>query len=293
MTETVEIGVIGGSGLYQMQEITDRTRVAIDTPFGMPSAEIVIGTLSDKRVAFLPRHGAGHVLSPSAVPYRANIYALKSLGVRFIISVNACGSLREDYAPGHMVIPDQLVDNTKSARGGRTFFEHGLVAHVSVADPFCSHLRRILIESVRQAGGTVHESGTFIIIEGARFSTRGESEIFRQWGCSIIGMTSCPEAFLAREAEIAYATIAHVTDYDVWHTSEEPVTAEKVVATMSLNLATVQKAIVHAVASLDTSASSEAHTVLDDAIMVDRSQVPDEILDTLGPIVARRFANQP
>src|SRR5690606_9884574 len=156
-----------------------------------------------------------------------------------------------------------------------------------------NELSELLADSAAEAGGMVHRGGSLVIIEGPRFSTRGESEIYRQWGCSIIGMTSCPEAFLAREAEIAYATIAHVTDYDVWHTSEEPVTAEKVMATMSLNLATVQKAIVHAVASLDTSASSEAHTVLDDAIMVYRSQVPDEILDALGPIVARRFANQP
>ena len=290
MAEHIEIGVIGGSGLYQMAEITDRTSLTIDTPFGRPSADIAVGTLSGKRVAFLPRHGVGHVLSPSTIPYRANIYALKSLGVKFIISVNACGSLREDYAPGHFVVPDQLYDHTKSARGGHTFFERGLVAHVSVADPFCNQLRHVLIESVAQSGGTVHERGTFIIIEGPRFSTRGESEIFRQWGCIIIGMTSCPEAFLAREAEIAYATIAHITDYDVWHTSEDPVTVEKVMATMRNNLSTVQQAIVRAVAKLNTSIESEAHTVLDEAIMVDRSQVPDETLTRLGPIVKRRFA---
>ncbi len=290
MTETAAIGIIGGSGLYQMQEISDKQTVAVQTPFGSPSADIVIGTLRGKRVAFLPRHGIGHIYSPTTVPYRANIYALKSLGVRYIISVNACGSLREDYAPGHIVVPDQLYDHTKADRG-RSFFEYGLVAHVSVADSFCPQLRNILVNSVRKAGGTIHSEGTFIIIEGPRFSTRGESEIFRQWGCSIIGMTTCPEAFLAREAEIAYATLAHITDYDVWHTTEEAVTADKVIATMNQNLATVQKAIAEAVEMLDLTMPSDAHTVLDDAIMADRSQVPPEILEKLGPIVQRRFAD--
>ena len=290
MTETAAIGIIGGSGLYQMQEISDKQTVAVQTPFGSPSADIVIGTLRGKRVAFLPRHGIGHIYSPTTVPYRANIYALKSLGVRYIISVNACGSLREDYAPGHIVVPDQIYDHTKANRG-RSFFENDLVAHVSVADSFCPQLRNILVNSVRKAGGTIHSEGTFIIIEGPRFSTRGESQIFRQWGCSIIGMTTCPEVFLAREAEIAYATLAHITDYDVWHTTEEAVTADKVIATMSQNLATVQKAIAEAVEMLDPSMPSDAHTVLDDAIMADRSQVPPEILEKLGPIVQRRFAD--
>ena len=290
MTESVEIAVIGGTGLYQMPEISNKTSVPIQTPYGPPSADIIIGTLRGKRVAFLPRHGIGHVFSPTQVPYRANIYALKSLGAKFIIAVNACGSLREDYAPGHIIIPDQLFDYTKQARGGHTFFEQGLVAHVSVADPFCNQLRNILIDAVSSAGGTVHDRGTFIIIEGPRFSTRGESQIFRQWGCSIIGMTACPEAFLAREAEIAYASMAHITDYDVWHTSEEPVTADKVFATIRNNLATVQSAIVQTIEALDTGLISEAHTVLDEAIMVDRSQVPDDIFNQLGPILARRLA---
>ena len=291
-TEIVEIAVIGGTGLYQMSEISDRTTVTVHTPFGLPSADIVIGTLRNKRVAFLPRHGHGHIFSPSKIPYRANIYALKKLGVRFIFSVNACGSLREDYAPGHIVIPHQLYDNTKSERGGRSFFEQGLVAHISVADPFCERLREILASSVTKVGGTVHNTGTCIIIEGPRFSTRGESEVFRQWGCSIIGMTSCPEAFLAREAEIAYATMAHITDYDVWHTSEEPVTVEKVSATMQHNLTIVQKALIEAIDKLDTNMHSEAHTALNDAILVDRNKVPAEIFEQLGPIVERRFTQR-
>jgi 5'-methylthioadenosine phosphorylase len=288
MAEIVEIGVIGGTGLYQMAEITDKTTVTVTTPFGPPSADIIIGTLRGKRVAFLPRHGIGHVYSPSTVPYRANIHALKSLGVKFIISINACGSLREDYSPGHIVVPDQLYDHTVLPRGGRTFFEQGLVAHVSVADPFCNQLRQILIDALYNVGGTVHPDGNFIIIEGPRFSTRGESHIYRQWGCAIIGMTACPEAFLAREAEIAYATMAHITDYDVWHT--DPVTVEMVIKTMQGNLQIVKQAIAEAVERLDTSMTSEAHTVLDAAISTNRNDVPDDVLEKLAPIIARRFA---
>ncbi len=293
MSETVEIAVIGGSGLYNMPEITGKSAIKVDTPYGEPSADIMIGTLSGKRVAFLPRHGAGHVFAPSTVPYRANIYALKKIGVKFIIAVNACGSLLEAYAPGHIVIPDQLYDNTKSERGGRSFFEYGLVAHISVADPFCTELNQLLYEAVQQVGGTVHAGGTFITVEGPRFSTKGESNIFRQWGCSLIGMTSSPEAFLAREAEIAYSTLAHITDYDVWHTSEEPVTAEKVLSTMSGNLKSVEQAIAYAVGKLDTTQQYNCHKVLDDAIFVDRTKIPAAILENLEPILKRYFEDHP
>lgn len=288
MTEPVAIGVIGGSGLYQMEEITDKTAVTLETPFGPPSAPIVMGTLRGKRVAFLPRHGTGHTLNPSVVPYRANIFALKMLGVRYILAANACGSLREDYAPGHMVVPDQIFDHT--AGRSRTFFDHGLVAHVSVADPFCPYLRGLLAQAVNQVGGVVHTDGTFIIIEGPRFSTRGESHLYRQWGCSIIGMTTCPEVFLAREAEIAYAALAHITDYDVWHTSEEPVTAEMVVATMQHNLMIVQQTLAAAIEKLDTSMQSEAHTALDSAIMVERSHIPLDVIDRYDLLLQRRYA---
>lgn len=284
MTENVDIAVIGGSGLYNMPEIMDKTAITMDTPFGAPSAAIVIGTLRGKRVAFIPRHGIGHVYTPTTVPYRANIYALKSLGVKFIIAVNACGSLREDYAPGHICVPDQLYDNTKSERG-RTFFEQGLAAHVSVADPFCPELSDLLYKSVAIVGGIVHKGGTFIIIEGPRFSTKGESQIFRQWGCSIIGMTTCPEVFLAREAEIAYATMAHITDYDVWH--EHPVTVDMVIATMNRNLEIAQKAIAEAVENLDTSARYACHTALDNATMTYGDQITPAILSKLQPIVQR------
>lgn len=287
MTENVEIGVIGGSGLYNMPKIADKTTIKVETPFGFPSGDIVIGTLSGKRVAFVPRHGPGHIYSPSVVPYRANIFALKKLGVKFIIAVNACGSLREEYAPGHIVIPDQIYDQTKLERGGHTFFERDLVAHVSVADPFTPELCDLLTEAVTESGGTVHKGGTFIVIEGPRFSTRGESKIYRQWGCSLIGMTTVPEAFLAREAEIAYATLAHITDYDVWHTTTEPVTAEMVIATMQHNLEIVQKAIAYVVGKLDTSQRYSCHTVLDEAIMVPLQQIPASVQEKLQPILGR------
>jgi 5'-methylthioadenosine phosphorylase len=197
--------------------------------------------LEGTRIAFLARHGIGHHLSPTEVNYRANIFALKSLGINRIISITACGSLREDYAPGDIVIPDQLVDLTKDRE--RSFFEDGLVAHISVADPFCPAVSNSLFQAVSQSGAEVHNSGSFVTIEGPRFSTRAESNIYRSWGISIIGMTASPEAFLAREAEMCYAAMAHVTDYDVWHISEDPVTAEMVFQIVNRNMTYVQKAL--------------------------------------------------
>lgn len=284
--EQVRIGVIGGSGVYNMPEISDRVSYTIDTPFGRPSADVTVGSLRGKRVAFLPRHGVGHVFSPSTVPYRANIYALKTLGVRFIIGVNACGSLREDLEPGHIVIPDQLYDNTRAERG-RSFFDQGLVTHISVAEPFCPHLSALLADSVEEAGGTVHRGGTFVIIEGPRFSTRAESQVYRQLGFSIIGMTACPEAFLAREAEISYAALAHITDYDVWHASEEPVTVEMVIATLNRNIHIAQQALAVAVERLDPTLQTPSHTALENAFITQRASVPAEALERLRPIIAR------
>lgn len=285
MTERVSIAVIGGSGLYKMPEITDRVTHVIPTAFGNPSGDIIIGTLRGKRVAFLPRHGVGHVYSPTSVPYRANIYALKMLGVKTIIGVNACGSLREDYAPGHIVIPDQIFDYTNSRE--HSFFGEGLVAHVSVAEPFCRELSDQLYRAVLRVGGTVHQGGTFLIEEGPRFATRAESKIFRQWGCSLIGMTTAPEAFLAREAEMAFATMAHVTDYDVWHTSEEPVTVEMVVTTMRRNVEIAQLAIASAIEHLDEQAECDCHKALENAIMTEPSAIPQAVLERLKPIVGR------
>jgi len=286
MIDPVLIGVIGGSGLYHMAEISDISRQQIDTPFGLPSGDMVIGTLRGKRVAFLPRHGEGHVHAPTAIPQRANIFALKTLGVRFILAVNACGSLNEDYAPGHIVVPNQIVDYTLSRRD-RSFFEEGIVAHVSVAEPFDAYLRGIMVEAVRESGGTAHESGSFLIEDGARFSTRAESRLFRQWGCDIIGMTTAPEAFLAREAEIAYATMAHITDYDSWHESEAPVTVEMVMNTFQKNIALAQRALALAVERLDPTKEVPAHAALNGAIMTARAKISDELIATYRPLLQR------
>jgi 5'-methylthioadenosine phosphorylase len=241
MTEHVALAIIGGSGLYEMAGLSDAREHKIATPFGNASAPIIVGTLEGQRVAFLARHGIGHHITPSEVPYRANIYALKSLGVERIVSISACGSLQEGFAPGHIVIPDQIYDNTHAR--ARSFFGEGFVAHISVADPFCRDLSDQLESAVRSAGGVTHRGGSFITIEGPRFSTRAESNVYRSWGMSIIGMTASPEAFLAREAEICYATMAHVTDYDVWHVSEAPVTVQMVIQTLNKNTAVAQEAV--------------------------------------------------
>ncbi|HJW91222.1 MAG TPA: S-methyl-5'-thioadenosine phosphorylase [Anaerolineales bacterium] len=236
-----KLGLIGGSGLYHMPGLEDVREVRLETPFGSPSAPIVEGILEGQPVAFLARHGLGHPISPSEINYRANIYALKSLGVERIISISACGSLREDYAPGDIVIPDQLFDFTRNRE--RTFFEGGVVAHVSVADPFCWHLSGELHQAAAATGASLRQGGAFITIEGPRFSTKAESNIFRSWGISLIGMTTSPEAYLAREAEICYAVMAHVTDYDVWHITEEPVTVGKVIEILNRNTAIAQQAV--------------------------------------------------
>lgn len=286
MTElpSVRIGVIGGSGLYTMPGLDDVEEYQIDTPFGPPSDAVMIGTLEGERVAFLARHGRGHRHNPSEVPYRANIYALKTLGIQHLIAVSACGSLREDYAPGHIVVPDGLFDRTTLRT--RTFFEDGIVAHVSVAHPYCNDLRQVLVESTQEAGAVTHDNGAFITIEGPRFSTRMESNLYRAWGLSIIGMTTSPEAFLAREASMCYAVMAHVTDYDVWHESEEPVTAEMVVRTLTKNVAVAQKAVANAVRRLAASKQECAHIrALADAIMTDRRKIPAEIIKKLGPLL--------
>jgi 5'-methylthioadenosine phosphorylase len=294
MTDPIaRIAVIGGSGLYNMPELTDKETHDLETPFGKPSAPIVVGTLRGQRVAFLARHGIGHHLTPSEVPYRANLYALKMLGVRFILAANACGSLREEYAPGHLVLPTQLYDNTKSERGGRSFFGGGIVGHVGVADPFSPELAAVVKQAAADevSDATLHHGGTFIIIEGPRFSTRGESEIFRSWGCSLIGMTTCPEAFLAREAEIAYVTLAHITDYDVWHTSAEPVTVEMVMTTMRRNIDHVQRIIAATVQRIDPHAEYAAHHALDNTVMTAPERIAPHAKATLRLLLGNRYAD--
>src|SRR5574341_984741 len=289
-TAPIQIGIIGGSGLYKMAELRDVEERQIDTPFGQPSDGIITGVLNGVRVAFLPRHGRGHIHTPGEILYRANIFALKLLGVERIIAVSACGSLREDYAPGHIVIPDQLYDNVKD-RQGRSFFGEGLVAHIGAADPFCPDLSRLVAESVAGAGGTVHQGGAFITIDGPRFSTKAESNVYRAWGMSLIGMTTSPEAFLAREAEICYTVMAHVTDYDVWHESEASVSVEMVVKTLNANTEIAQRSLTALVVRLvDMPRTCECQHALATAILTDRQKIPPETLARLKPLVGKYFA---
>ena len=282
----VDIGVIGGSGLYEMEGLTDIEEVDLTTPFGEPSDTILIGTVAGTRVAFLPRHGRGHRIAPAELPTRANIYALKSLGCRWVIGVCACGSLQEAYAPGHVVIPSGLFDRTSGRPS--TFFGEGIVSHISVADPLCPVLADALYEAASATGGTVHKGGDLIIINGPRFSTRTESNIYRQWGLDIIGMTAIPEAFLAREAEMSYAVMAHVTDYDVWHESEEPVTVEMVVRIVRENVAHAKEAIRHVVPLL-AGKESEAWDALKDTIMTAPERMPEATRDRLALLIDRYY----
>lgn len=274
MHENPILAVIGGSGLYEFEDLQEVETVEVETPFGTPSSPITLGKLQGKTVAFLARHGIGHVLSPSEVPYQANIYALKTLGVSRIVSVSACGSLRETYAPGHIVIPEQVFDFTNHRE--RSFFGKGLVAHVSVADPFCQCLSDVLEESLKETEATYHRGGTYITIEGPRFSTKGESRLFRQWGMDIIGMTASPEVFLAREAEICYTTMAHVTDFDVWHVSEETVTVDMVIRTLLQNVSIAQETIKKMVARLDANVTCVCEHALKDALITNPKFIDPE-----------------
>jgi len=285
MPEPISLAIIGGSGLYSMGGLTASEEIAAETPFGKPSAPIVLGNLGDRRVAFLARHGIGHSINPSEVNYRANIYALKALGVARIVSISACGSLREDYAPGHIIVPDQIYDNTKGRQ--RTFFEAGLVAHAGVADPFCPQLSDQLVKAVEETGATVHRGGAFVTIEGPRFSTKAESNVYRSWGMSIIGMTTSPEAFLAREAEICYAVMAHVTDYDVWHVSAAPVTVEMVIQVLNKNTIIAQQAIRNLVKDLSEERTCECPHALASALITDRAKIPAEARKQLDLLVGK------
>jgi 5'-methylthioadenosine phosphorylase len=270
----ITLAVIGGSGLYAMPGLTDVEEIAISTPFGDPSDAVIVGRLNDKRVAFLPRHGRGHRHNPSEVPYRANIWVLKSLGTKHVVSVSACGSLREHMRPRDIVVPNQLFDFTKGKRAA-SFFDGGIVGHVSVGDPLSKSLSATVAKAVKDAGGAVHEGGALITIEGPRFSTKAESNAFRAWGCDIIGMTACPEAFLAREAELDFAIMAHVTDYDVWHEEEGEVTVEMVIERLHANLELAQKAIVNIVAGVDV-LPHESAGAMKFAVMTARERIPAE-----------------
>lgn len=285
MKESPILAVIGGSGLYQFEDLQDIQVIEVTTPFGKTSSPITLGNLMGKPVAFLARHGIGHTLSPSDVPYRANIYALKSLGVQRIVSVSACGSLRGAYAPGHIIIPSQIFDFTHKRE--RSFFGEGFVAHVGVADPFCNELSDLLEEVIKTLGANYHRGGTYITIEGPRFSTKGESRLYRQWGMDIIGMTASPEAFLAREAEICYTTMAHVTDYDVWHASEQPVTVDMVIRTLSRNIELAQETIRNMVTMIDESFSCVCQNALQDAIITDQDHFDPEKRRQLGILIEK------
>jgi 5'-methylthioadenosine phosphorylase len=265
------------SGLEDLKELNP------DTPFGKPSAPILVGTLEGKSIAFLARHGIGHHISPSEVPYQANIYALKSLGVERIISISACGSLREDYAPGEVVVPDQVFDFTRGRK--RSFFGEGLVAHLSVADPFCTDLSQAITQAVISAGGVVHPGGAFITIEGPRFSTKAESHTYRAWGMAIIGMTTSPEVFLAREAEMCYAVMAHVTDYDVWHSSEEPVTVEMVIEILHRNTELAQQAVRLLARGMPSERTCSCPHTMATALITQPDKIPAETRKRLGLLV--------
>jgi len=281
-----EVGIIGGSGLYEMEGVTGAHEIAVETPFGPPSDRLVLGTLEGRKVAFLPRHGRGHRISPSEINFRANVYALKTLGVERIFSVSAVGSLKEKYAPLHMVIPDQLVDRTTHRPS--TFFGGGLVAHVAFAHPFCADLGRVLAAAARTAGATVHEGGTYICIEGPQFSTRAESELYRSWGMDIIGMTNLQEARLAREAEICYSTLAMVTDYDCWHPDHDAVTVEQIIQNLVANAAAARSVLRVAVKGLPAGARGcECASALSHALITAPEVVPPQVKHELAPIIGK------
>ena len=283
-----KLGVIGGTGLYAMAGLEGAETVETDTPFGKPSAPIVIGEIAGTRTAFLPRHGVGHRLLPTEVPYLANVYALKALGVERLVSVSAVGSLREDFAPLHLVIPDQLIDRTR--RRSSTFFGDGVAAHVGFADPFCQHLSASLCEAARQAGATVHRGGVYVVMEGPAFSTRAESGLYRSWGASVIGMTALPEAKLAREAEMCYATLACVTDYDVWRESEADVSVEMVVANLQANAQAAQRALHALAAGLSDERPCACGGALATAIATNPAHIGVEARERLAPIIGKYIA---
>jgi 5'-methylthioadenosine phosphorylase len=283
--EQVQIGIIGGSGLYDMAEVTDRREVTVQTPFGDPSGPYVLGTLRGRRVAFLARHGAGHRLLPSELNFRANIFGLKTLGVEYILSASAVGSLREECKPLDLVIPDQFIDRTRGRIS--TFFGSGLAAHVGFAHPFCRLLSDVACRSGLAAGATVHEGGTYVCMEGPQFSTLAESNLYRSWGASIIGMTNLQEAKLAREAEICYTTIALVTDYDCWHPEHDHVTVDMIIANLTQNAKTAQQVIATAVEKLPFERTCECASALRFALITRPDAVPAQTKRDLAPIVGK------
>jgi len=280
-----EIGIIGGTGLYDASEIEDRREISLDTPFGAPSAPYVVGRWRGRRIAFLARHGKGHVLMPTEINFRANIWAFKSLGVEFLLSASAVGSLEADVMPLDIVVPDQFIDRTRHRVD--TFFGAGIVAHVSLADPVCPDLARLAVAGARGAGARVHEGGAYLCMEGPQFSTRAESSIYRSLGARVIGMTNMQEARLCREAEICYATLALVTDYDCWKTDEPPVTVDTIVGRLQTNATRAQRAIRSLAAELPVKRTCACGAALDAAIITSRDAIPADARRRLAPILAR------
>jgi 5'-methylthioadenosine phosphorylase len=279
------LAVIGGTGLYDIGGLTDVQEVRPETPFGKTSDAILVGKLGRVGIAFLARHGRKHTISPTNVPSRANIYALKTLGVEFIIASNSCGSFKEELKPGHLLVPDQIIDRT--CRRASTFFDGGIVAHIQFAEPFCPALGKIVYEAAREAGATVHRGGTFIAMEGPAFSTRGESRLYRAWGADVIGMTVLPEARLAREAEICYASIACITDYDSWHEANEAVSVEAILTTMRHNIDFARETIRLAAARLPEKRDCPCAGALGPALVTDLSLATDEDRKKLGLLLGK------
>ena len=289
--ESVRIGVIGGSGVYELSAIQDVEEVWLDTPFGPPSDAYIVGTVEGQRVAFLSRHGRGHRIGPTRLNSRANIWGFKKLGVEYLIAVSACGSLQEHLAPGDIVVPDQLYDRTRLR--SLSFFDDlaagtdGIVVHVSVANPFCEFLSEVCYRAVQATSAPAHLGGTFVTVEGPRFSTKAESRAFRQLGFSIIGMTATPEAFLAREAEMSYAIMAHITDYDVWHESEEPVTVEAVIRVLLHNAEVAKQSVLNAVRMLDQAGPSPHRNALQDALITRKELWPEHAVRQLDLLIGK------
>lgn len=279
------VGVIGGSGLYQMEGLGKIREVQVKTPFGRPSEKFIKGALGETELVFLPRHGKGHRWLPTEINFRANIFAMKKLGVDWIISVSAVGSLRQEIAPGDVVIPDQFIDRTTQRPS--TFFGKGIVAHVSMADPFCKVLAEKLAGAAASEGGKVHAQGTYLCMEGPQFSTRAESHLYRSWGADVIGMTNLQEAKLAREAEICFGTLALATDYDCWNQAAGDVEIENVLAVLRQNVALAQKTIQRAVAGLSDASGCSCRSALKDAIITEKSRIPQKVRSDLKPIIGK------
>ena len=283
-----KIAFIGGSGLYDIDGMENRQELTVETPFGDPSDAVVVGEINGVEAAFLPRHGLGHRFSPTEIPVKANIYALKSLGVERVVSVSAVGSLKEHIKPLDLVVPDQIIDRTKLRSD--TFFGDGIVAHVGFADPFCNELRRIAFESASLEDVDCHDGGTYLVIEGPQFSTRAESAVYRSWGANVIGMTALPEAKLAREAELCYTTLAFVTDYDVWHDTEEEVTVEMVIQNLTHNVATAQGIIRRMLAEIPDNRTCGCESALKNAVITSRESITKDAQNILG-ILVNKYLN--